>query len=98
MGTEALDSTAPPRVSMVMPVHNGARWLADAIASASQRAPLCTGMTIDTRGGAVESRASVPIGRFSYPRRTMLPPGFTKVANDFGAAHTNFALQYMRSE
>ena len=33
MGTEALDSTAPPRVSMVMPVHNGARWLADAIAS-----------------------------------------------------------------
>ncbi len=33
MGTEALDSTAPPRVSMVMPVHNGARWLADAIDS-----------------------------------------------------------------
>lgn len=33
METEALDSTAPPRVSMVMPVHNGARWLADAIAS-----------------------------------------------------------------
>lgn len=33
MGTEALDSTAPPRVSMVMPVHNGARWLADAIGS-----------------------------------------------------------------
>lgn len=33
MGTKALDSTAPPRVSMVMPVHNGARWLADAIAS-----------------------------------------------------------------
>lgn len=33
MGTEALDSTAAPRVSMVMPVHNGARWLADAIAS-----------------------------------------------------------------
>ena len=33
MGTEALDSTVPPRVSMVMPVHNGARWLADAIAS-----------------------------------------------------------------
>ena len=33
MGTEALDSTATPRVSMVMPVHNGARWLADAIDS-----------------------------------------------------------------
>lgn len=33
MGTKALDSTAPPRVSMVVPVHNGARWLADAIAS-----------------------------------------------------------------
>ncbi len=33
MGTEALDSTPPPRVSMIMPVHNGARWLADAIAS-----------------------------------------------------------------
>lgn len=33
MGTEALDSTPTPRVSMVMPVHNGARWLADAIAS-----------------------------------------------------------------
>lgn len=33
MGTEALDSTASPRVSMVMPVHNGARWLADAIES-----------------------------------------------------------------
>jgi glycosyltransferase involved in cell wall biosynthesis len=33
MGTEALDSTAPPRVSMVMPVHNGARWLAEAIES-----------------------------------------------------------------
>lgn len=33
MGTHALDSTAPPRVSMVMPVHNGARWLAEAIAS-----------------------------------------------------------------
>lgn len=33
MGTHALDSTASPRVSMVMPVHNGARWLADAIDS-----------------------------------------------------------------
>lgn len=33
MGTNALDSTAPPRVSIVMPVHNGARWLADAIES-----------------------------------------------------------------
>ncbi len=33
MGTHALDSTAPPRVSMIMPVHNGARWLAEAIAS-----------------------------------------------------------------
>lgn len=33
MGTEALDSTTPPRVSMVMPVHNGARWLAEAIES-----------------------------------------------------------------
>jgi glycosyltransferase involved in cell wall biosynthesis len=33
MGTDALDSTAPPRVSMVMPVHNGARWLAEAIDS-----------------------------------------------------------------
>ncbi|KTE16818.1 glycosyltransferase family 2 protein [Sphingopyxis sp. H115] len=33
MGTEALDSTAPPRVSMVMPVHNGARWLDEAIDS-----------------------------------------------------------------
>lgn len=33
MGTEILDSTAAPRVSMVMPVHNGARWLGDAIAS-----------------------------------------------------------------
>ena len=33
MGTEALDSTTRPRVSMVMPVHNGARWLADAIES-----------------------------------------------------------------
>ena len=33
MGTKALDSTPPPRVSMVLPVHNGARWLADAIAS-----------------------------------------------------------------
>ncbi|MGH6611959.1 MAG: glycosyltransferase family 2 protein, partial [Burkholderiaceae bacterium] len=33
MGTEMLDSTAPPRVSMVMPVHNGARWLAEAIES-----------------------------------------------------------------
>ncbi|HWW56487.1 MAG TPA: glycosyltransferase [Sphingopyxis sp.] len=33
MGTKALDSTARPRVSMVMPVHNGARWLADAIES-----------------------------------------------------------------
>ena len=33
MGTDALDSKPPPRVSMVMPVHNGARWLADAIDS-----------------------------------------------------------------
>lgn len=33
MGTDILDSTAPPRVSMVMPVHNGARWLAEAIDS-----------------------------------------------------------------
>lgn len=33
MGTDTLDSTAPPRVSMVMPVHNGARWLAEAIDS-----------------------------------------------------------------
>jgi glycosyltransferase involved in cell wall biosynthesis len=33
MGTETLDSTTPPRVSMVMPVHNGARWLAEAIES-----------------------------------------------------------------
>lgn len=33
-GTKALDSTAArPRVSMVMPVHNGARWLDAAIAS-----------------------------------------------------------------
>jgi glycosyltransferase involved in cell wall biosynthesis len=28
-----LDSTTPPRASMVMPVHNGARWLAEAIDS-----------------------------------------------------------------
>src|SRR3546814_20612875 len=34
MGTGTLDATATPRVSMVMPVHNGARWLADAIESA----------------------------------------------------------------
>ena len=33
MGTDTLDSTMAPRVSMVMPVHNGARWLADAIES-----------------------------------------------------------------
>lgn len=33
MGTEPLDSATAPRVSMVMPVHNGARWLSDAIAS-----------------------------------------------------------------
>lgn len=33
MGTDLPDSTAIPRVSMVMPVHNGARWLADAIDS-----------------------------------------------------------------
>lgn len=33
MGTDTLDSAAAPRVSMVMPVHNGARWLADAIDS-----------------------------------------------------------------
>lgn len=34
MGTHALDSVAaPPRVSMVMPVHNGARWLDAAIDS-----------------------------------------------------------------
>lgn len=33
MGTETLDSTTAPRVSMVMPVHNGARWLAEAIES-----------------------------------------------------------------
>lgn len=33
MGTNALDSTAAPRVSVVMPVHNGARWLADAMES-----------------------------------------------------------------
>lgn len=33
MGTNALDSTAVPRVSMVMPVHNGARWLEEAIES-----------------------------------------------------------------
>lgn len=33
MGTKALDSTAVPRVSMIMPVHNGARWLAEAIES-----------------------------------------------------------------
>lgn len=33
-GTEAPNSTtAPPRVSMVMPVHNGARWLEEAIDS-----------------------------------------------------------------
>lgn len=32
MGTEAPDSM-PPRVSMVMPVHNGARWLEEAIDS-----------------------------------------------------------------
>src|SRR3546814_15642828 len=38
----------------------------DSIASASQRAPLCTGITIDTRGGAVESsvdRKSVGEGK-----------------------------------
>lgn len=33
MGTDLPDSAAIPRVSMVMPVHNGARWLADAIDS-----------------------------------------------------------------
>jgi len=33
MGTVLPDSTEPPRVSMVMPVHNGARWLAEAIRS-----------------------------------------------------------------
>lgn len=33
MGTETLDSSTAPRVSMVMPVHNGARWLAEAIES-----------------------------------------------------------------
>lgn len=33
MGSDFPDSTAVPRVSMVMPVHNGARWLADAINS-----------------------------------------------------------------
>lgn len=33
MGTDNLDSTAVPRVSIVMPVHNGARWLAEAIES-----------------------------------------------------------------
>lgn len=33
METAALDSTAAPRVSMVMPVHDGARWLAEAIES-----------------------------------------------------------------
>lgn len=33
MGTDILDSMAPPRVSMVMPVHNGARWLVEAIDS-----------------------------------------------------------------
>ena len=33
MGTDTLDSKAPPQVSMVMPVHNGARWLVDAIDS-----------------------------------------------------------------
>ncbi|HEY0598047.1 glycosyltransferase family 2 protein [Sphingopyxis sp.] len=33
MGTNILDSTERPRVSMVMPVHNGARWLAEAINS-----------------------------------------------------------------
>ncbi|WP_447757829.1 glycosyltransferase family 2 protein [Sphingopyxis fribergensis] len=33
MGTDILDSTARPQVSMVMPVHNGARWLAEAIDS-----------------------------------------------------------------
>ena len=33
MGTDALDSVPAPRVSMVMPVHNGARWLAEAIES-----------------------------------------------------------------
>lgn len=33
MGSDILDSTASPRVSMVMPVHNGARWLAEAINS-----------------------------------------------------------------
>ncbi|GGJ55894.1 glycosyl transferase [Sphingopyxis bauzanensis] len=33
MGTDTLDSTTSPRVSMVMPVHNGARWLAEAIDS-----------------------------------------------------------------
>lgn len=33
MGTDSLDSNARPRVSMVMPVHNGARWLVEAIDS-----------------------------------------------------------------
>lgn len=33
MGTDALDSAPLVRVSMVMPVHNGARWLAEAIDS-----------------------------------------------------------------
>lgn len=33
MGTDILDSTAAPRVSIIMPVHNGARWLVDAIDS-----------------------------------------------------------------
>jgi glycosyltransferase involved in cell wall biosynthesis len=33
MGTDILDSTARPQVSMVMPVHNGARWLVEAIDS-----------------------------------------------------------------
>ncbi|UKK82814.1 glycosyltransferase [Sphingopyxis sp. BSN-002] len=33
MGTDILDSTGIPRVSMIMPVHNGARWLVDAIDS-----------------------------------------------------------------
>jgi hypothetical protein len=55
-------------------------------------------MTTDTRGGAVESSIWVPILVPSYKRRTMLPTGFTKVANDFGVAGANFALQYMQHE
>src|SRR3990167_6200930 len=70
----------------------------DAMASASQRAPLCTGMTIETRGGGVESRASVPISHRPTRDERCFQRALPKLLTYGGSAQANFALHLGRHE